>query len=281
MEENYAPSQNDSKKEPKDFVTRLSHKIQKTIGLTSNKPDILLDNQILSQINLKPESSLPTTITILNNNGATQITNLIRSEKMSNLFEEKVTPLQKNKQDSDSDSDSEIYFQGIQVAQSIGCPGPTGPFTNTFIYLNRDTEQILAKKTAIQWTSNPIKVGDIANITNTSEIFIWKSGFYIVCYNVCSLQSYKFSLFKNGDIVSGSTINYIAGFTQNSARVVMFVNKSDMSYPTSVSPTGFAAKIEVVNHTPTIPHVRIMNLDTTDTAPQLVSTISISLLSEI
>jgi len=305
MEETYTPSQNESKKETKGFVTRLSHKIQKTMGLTSsNKPDILLDNQISRQINLKPESSLPNTITIVDNKFLDDETmqlcepkmnKLIRSEKKSNLFEEETKEeitCKKDKKDTDSDTDTEpcteVRFRDIQVVQLTGCHGPTGPpgpscpFSNTFIYLNRETEQLLKKETAIQWTSNPIKVGDIANITNTSVIFIWKAGFYIVHYNVCSQQPCNFVLVKNGNIVSGSTINSIAGFEQNSVFLIMCINKSDLSFPTSISPIGFAAKIEVVNHTSTIPNIRLISLNTRDTSsPQMVATISISLLSEI
>ena len=296
MEENYAPSQNESKKETKGFVTRLSHKIKKTIGLTSsNKPDILLDNPLSAQINRKPESRLPTIITRVNNDTA-HIAKLIRSEKKSNLFEEECIPCKKDKYkasnsdsdtDSDTDLDTKVHFRNIQAqvqeVQSANCHGPTGPFSNTVICLNRDTEQLLAKDAAILWTLNPIKAGDIANITNTSEIFIWKPGFYIVYYNICSPQSCKFSLFKNGDIVSGSTTNYTVGSAQNSVRLIMVVNKSDLSFPTSLSPIGFATKIEVVNHTQTIPNVRLMSLNTMDmgTSTQMVATISISLLSAI
>jgi hypothetical protein len=259
-----------NKKETKDFVTRLSHKIQKTIGLTSNKQVISLDNQISSQITLKPESSLPT------------ITTLLRSEKKLNLFDEDVMPHKKDTDtDSDTDLDTRLYFRDIQEVQFIGCHGPPCPFSDTFIYLNRDTEQLIAKETAIQWTSNSITVGDIANITNTSEIFIWKPGLYLVYYNVCSQEACKFSLLKNGNIVSGSNINYIAGFAQNSVLLSMSVNESDLSFPTSVSPLGFAAKIEVVNHTPTIPNVRLINLNTKDIFPLVVATIRISLLSDI
>ena len=264
MEENYIPIQNESKKETKGFVTRLSHKIQKTIGLTSsNKPDILLDNQISSQIKLKDEPSLPTTITLLDNqfldNETTQICEpkmkqLIRSEKKSNLFEEEEEKekeditCKKDKKDTDSDSDTEpcteVRFREVQIVQLTGChgptgpPGPPGPYLNTLIYLTRDTEQQLAKAEAIQWTLQPIKVGNIDNITNTSDIFIWKAGFYSVY-------------------------------------------KSDLTFPTSISPTGFAAKIEVVNYTSTTPNIRLVRLNGSDTFPQMVATISISLLSEI
>lgn len=302
MEETYAPRQNESKKETKGFVTRLSHKIQKTIGLTSsNKPDILLDNQLSSQIKLKTESIFPTTITIVDNKFLDDETmqicepkmnKLIRSEKKSNLFEEEKEDITcKKDKDTDSDTDTEpcteVRFRDIQVVQLTGCHGPTGPpgppcpFSNTFIYLNRDTEQLLAKEEAIQWTLKPIKVGDIDNITNTSDIFIWKAGCYSVHYNVCSQQPCNFALVKNGDIVSGSTINSITGFTQSSALLIMCINKSDLTFPTSISPTGFAAKITVVNYTATTPNIRLIRLNSRDSFPQMVATISISLLSEI
>jgi hypothetical protein len=281
--EEYASIQHESKKETKDFVTRLSHKIQKTVGLISNKQDILLDSQISSQINMNTESCFPATSNELVNDFAPQITKLIRSEKRLDLFEDDDIFSKKDKYkgtDSDMDLDTGLHFRDIHEERLIGRCGSPCPFSNTFIYLDRDTEQLLAKDSAIQWTSNPIKLGDIGNIANTSEIFIWKPGLYLVYYNVCSQQACKFLLFKNGDIVSGSTINYIAGFNQNSVLLSMSVNNSDFTFPTSVSPTGFAAKIEVVNHTPTTP-VKLMNLNTTDNSPQMVATIRISLLSEI
>jgi hypothetical protein len=306
MEENYSPIQNESKKETKGFVTRLSHKIQKTIGLTSsNKPDILLDKHISSQIKLKTEPNLPATITIVDNQMLDYETiqicepktnKLIRSEKKANLFEEEeeeiICKKDKNKdKDSDSNSDSEtcteVRFREIQIVQLTGChgptgpPGPTGSSSNTLIYLNRETEQQLAKEDAIQWTLKPIKVGDIDNITNTSDIFIWKAGFYSVCYSLCSQQPCNFALVKNGDIVSGSTINSISGFTQSSVLLIMCINKSDLTFPTSISPIGFAAKITVVNYTATTPNIRLIRLNGRDTFPQMVATLSITLLSEI
>jgi hypothetical protein len=304
MEENYATSQNESKKETKGFVTRLSHKIQKTIGLTSsNKQDILLDNQISSQIKLKYEPNLPDTITIIDNQFLDndiietvepKMKTLIRSEKKLNIFEDReedITCKKNEDKDTDSDTDTEtcteVRFRDIQVVQLTGCRGPPGPQgppgsrSNTLIYLNREIEQQLAKEEAIQWTLKSIKVGDIDNITNTSDIFIWKAGYYSVYYSLCSQQPCNFALVKNGDIVFGSTINAISGFTQSSVHLIISINKSDLSFPISISPTGFAAKIAVVNYTAATPNIRLIHLNSRDTFPQMVASISISLLSEI
>lgn len=297
MEENCTTIQNESKKESNGFVTRLSHKIQKTIGLTSsNKPDILLDNHISKQIKLKSEAQFPTTITILDNQiqiCEPKTNKLVRSEKKANLFEEEKEKCKKDKDiDSDSDTDTctEVRFREIQIVQLTGChgpPGPTGPTgppgvcSNTLIYLARETEQQLATEEAIQWTLQPIKVGDIDNIANTSDIFIWKAGLYSVYYNVCSQQPCNFALVKNGDIVCGSTINTTSGFTQSSILLIMCINKSELSFPTSISPTGFAAKIKVVNYTATTPNIRLIRINSRDTFPQMSATISISLVDEI
>ena len=301
MEENYSSIQNESKKETKGFVTRISHKIQKTIGLTSsNKPDILLDNQISSQIKLKYEPTLPTTITIVDNQFLDndiietvepKMKRLIRSEKKLNIFEEDEDITCKKDNDSDSNSDSEtcteVRFREVQVVQLTGCRGPTGPpgprcpCSNTLIYLNREIDQQLAKEEAIEWTLKPIKVGDIDNTTNTSDIFVWKAGFYSVYYSLCSQQPCNFALVKNGDIVPGSTINSISGFTQNSILLIICINQLDLSFPTSISPTGFAAKIEVVNYTVSTPNIQLIRINSRDTFPQMVANISISLLSEL
>lgn len=305
MEATYAPRQYASKKETKGFVTRLSHKIQKTIGLTSsNKPDILLDNHISKQIKLKSEAQFPTTITILDNQiqiCEPKTNKLVRSEKKANLFEEEEKEKENCKKDKDIDIDSdsdtdtctEVRFREIQIVQLTGCHGPTGPTgppgppgppgvcSNTLIYLARETEQQLATEEAIQWSLQPIKVGDIDNITNTSDIFIWKAGVYSVYYNVCSQQPCNFALVKNGDIVCGSTINTTSGFTQSSILLIMCINKSELSFPTSISPTGFAAKIKVVNYTATTPNIRLIRINSRDTFPQMAATISISLVAEI
>ena len=174
-----------SKKEPKSIVTRISHKIQKTLGVSNT--DVVLEDTPLcndkSDNRLKPLSE----------------NRLIRSTKMIDLFAAEEVPYvhkedekeeedeseednkicNKKEYEKDEDDCAEICFREVQIVKITGCAGPTGPpgptampFSNTFICLNRETDKLLAKDDAIIWTSNIIKVGDINNIVNTSEIFI-------------------------------------------------------------------------------------------------------------
>jgi hypothetical protein len=257
-------------------VTRISHKIQKTLGVSNT--DIIFeprDNLI------KPPSD----------------NRLIRSTKMIDLFAAEETPyVHKAEGEADSkksesedekedektcdkvkdditeehaktcdkkeyeqeddrkvedDNCQEICFREVQIVKITGCVGPTGPpgpllsFSNTFICLNRETEQVLSKEDPIIWTSNTIKVGDINNVVNASGIYIWRPGYYMVYYNLCHKQPCQFSLFKNGTVINGST----TGSLQNSSFIIVRIDSADFISP---SPTGLAAKLEVVNHTSTV-----------------------------
>lgn len=265
MKENNSSSM---KKEPKSIATRISHKIQKTLGVSN--PDIVFeprDNLI------KPPSD----------------NRLIRSTKMIDLFAAEETPYvhkdegeesedektcdkveddrkvedekekeekeekscDKKEYDKEDDNCQEICFREVQIVKITGCVGPTGPpgpllpFSNTFICLNRETEQLLSKEDPIIWTSNTVKVGDINNVVNASGIYIWRPGYYMVYYNLCHKQPCQFSLFKNGTVINGST----TGSLQNSSFIIVRIDSADFISP---SPTGLAVKLEVVNHTSTV-----------------------------
>ena len=264
------------KKEPKNLVTRMSHKIQKTLGGVTSKNDVLdnLPTETL-QIQLKPVQTVPLPSVPLQIHPKTlpleqeqelflqednllqifepSVNKLNRSTKMADLF---ATKEEWKEEEDDEDSCSEVQFKEVQIVKITGCVGPTGPpgpttmpFSSTFICVNRETEQLLAKDDAIVWTSNKIKVGDISHIVNASGIYIWRPGYYMVYYNLCHKQPCKFSLFKNGAFVDGSTINSTIDSSQNSSFVIVRIDSSDFI---SLSPPGLAAKLEVVNHTPTV-----------------------------
>jgi hypothetical protein len=256
------------KKEPKTFVTRISHKIQKTLGSTTSKNDVIDDLQT-NTIQIKPEplhqvplhqvplQSVPLHQESLEQIFEPSVNKLTRSTKMADLLASE----EKEEESEEEDSCKEVHFKEVQIVKITGCVGPTGPaampFSSTFICVNRETEQILAKDDAIIWTSNKIKVGDISHVVNASGIYIWRPGYYMVYYNLCHRQPCQFSLFKNGAFVDGSTINSTIDSSQNSSFVIVRIDSSDF---TSLSPTGLAAKLEVVNHTPTVQNAPLVAL---------------------
>ena len=279
--------EHNEKKEPKTFVTRMSHKIQKTLGVVTSKNDVL-DDLPTETLQLKPIPSVPLETLQLNIHPETlplepekekdkekdketlsqifepSVNKISRSTKMADLFATEEECKEEGNEEEDEDSCKEVHFKEVQIVKITGCVGPTGPpgptakpFSNTFICVNRATEQLLAKDDAIIWTSNTIKVGDINNVVNASGIYIWRPGYYMVYYNLCHKQPCKFSLFKNGALVDGSTINSSIDSSQNSSFVIVRIDSSDF---TSLSPSGLAAKLEVVNHTPTVQNNHIVAL---------------------
>jgi hypothetical protein len=274
-------NETNSSKESKSIATRISHKIQKTLGV-SNK-DISIED--------KPVNRLIRSTKMIDLFAAEEIPYVHKVDREESEKDDESKEDDKSKEDVDSKEDDkskeddcqEICFREVKIVNITGCVGPTGPpgpllpFSNTFICLNRETEQILSKEDPIIWTSNQIKVGDINNDVNTSGIFIWRPGYYIVYYNLYHQQPCQFSLFKNGVVINGSTINSSTGSSQNSSFLIVRIDSADFICDEPLSPTGRAVKIEVINHTSTVSNIQLVVLNG---KPQVVATISVVLLFE-
>ena len=78
----------------------------------------------------------------------------------------------------------------------------------------------------------------------------------MVYYNLCHTQPCKFSLFKNGVVMHGSTINS----SQNSSFLIIRIDSTDFICDEPLSPTGRAVKLEVVNHTSMDPNVQLVTI---------------------
>ena len=242
------------KKEPKSIVTRISHKIQKTLGVSNT--DIVFEDKSVNRLIRSTK--------MIDLFAAEEIPYVHKDEREESEDEKEEEECEKeeventcDKEETEKDDESkeddcqEICFREVKIVNITGCVGPTGPpgpllpFSNTFICLNRETEQMLSKEDPIIWTSTQNKVGDINNNVNTSGIFIWRPGYYIVYYNLYHQQPCQFSLFKNGVVIHGST----KGSSQNSSFLIVRIDSADFICP---SPTGLAAKLEVVNHTSSV-----------------------------
>jgi hypothetical protein len=261
------------KKEPKSIVTRISHKIQKTLGVSNT--DIVFEPCDDKSVNRLIRSTKM--IDLLAVEEIPYVHKDEREEEENEKEEE--TEIEEEKTCDIEDDCTEICFREVKIVKITGCAGPTGPsgpllpFSNTFICLNRETKQILSKEDPIIWTSTQLKVGDINNVVNTSGIFIWRPGYYIVYYNLHHQQPCQFSLFKNGVVINGST----TGSLQNSSFLIIRIDSSDFICTEPLSPTGRAVKIEVVNHTPDVPNIQLVVLNG---ETPVVSTISVVLLFE-
>jgi hypothetical protein len=96
-------------------------------------------------------------------------------------------------------------------------------------------------------------------------------------YNLYHQEACQFSIFMNNALVPGSTIGSPTGSSQNSCTIIFQITAADVAgSPTEQSPTGFAAKLNVRNHTSFTPIVTLNGLTGSGyVSPQIVATITV------
>jgi hypothetical protein len=173
-----------------------------------------------------------------------------------------------------------FYFTG-----SPGPPGPPGPAnesksSDTFLNVYNTNQQQVLKNSPILFGMNNYVQGSCGHQADTSQIHIWKTGFYYVYTNIYHIEGCQFSLFKNSSsIVPGSTIGSLTGSSQNSSVVILEVTEDDISQPCMLSPHGKACIIEVYNNTPYIPFVTLYDSSGLGySVPQINATFTMFLL---
>jgi hypothetical protein len=167
-----------------------------------------------------------------------------------------------------------FYFTG-----SPGPPGPSGS-ADTFLNIYNTTHQQVLKNAAINFESNNYIEGSCAHGPGTSQIHLWKPGFYYVYTNIYHIEGCLFSLCKNMNaIIPGSTIGSLTGSSQNSSVVILRVTDEDICMACPLSPSGRACILEVYNNTPYIPFVTLYDSSGLGySIPQINATLTIYLL---
>ena len=152
---------------------------------------------------------------------------------------------------------------------------------STFIHLNRETDQLLAQEDPVIFNVVPVVVGDCGALINTSQIFFWRPGYYHFFTNLYHQEPCQFSLFLNGVLLPNTTIGSPTGSSQNTSTYIFEIKVTDFITATSLSPSGFAAAIEVVNHTSFVPTVLLNGITGSGShAPQITATVTAFLLQD-
>jgi len=122
----------------------------------------------------------------------------------------------------------------------------------TFINVYSTSEQKINTHKYILFEQINSIFGDCFLSPNTSEIFIWKSGFYSVYTSIFILEACQFSLIKNSNFITPvSTVGSMFSSTQNVNYFIIELKDEDMITPFSQSSSGFACKLQVINNTKT------------------------------
>ena len=99
--------------------------------------------------------------------------------------------------------------------------------------------------------------GSCGFILGTSDVYIWKAGVYHVSYRIFHLEPLQNAIFMNNVIVTGSIVGDQLSATVLSNTLLLSVSDSDITEPTSLSPSGFGALIQIRNHSSFSPIIHI------------------------
>lgn len=172
--------------------------------------------------------------------------------------------------------------QGLQGLQGVmgdtGAQGSTGPvFAQTFLHVDSNLPQSIGPEEPVSFDLTEVVYGSIAHVPNSGDVYIWQAGFYHVYFNIYHLEACQFTMFMNGAVVSGTTVGSPSGSGQNSATVLVYVSPSDVLVsPTLLSPTGFAANVQLRNHSSYAPIIHLDLASGSGSAPnQLTATMTV------
>jgi len=120
-------------------------------------------------------------------------------------------------------------------------------------------EQQIEHGSPIVFEHNETLHGQCCHIENTGDIWICSPGYYQVYMNMYHLEPCQFSIYKNNtDIIPCGTVGSISGLSQLSTAFVVRIRRSDMTQPCSMSATGYACLLQVLNNTSNIPYVTLI-----------------------
>jgi hypothetical protein len=164
----------------------------------------------------------------------------------------------------------------------MGPIGPTGPIgfdtnSKTLITAYSTTEQVVHQGEPVIFDTHACLSGDCYHMENASEIWIWKSGYYVVYTSLYHLEACQFSLIKNNiAIVPASTIGSLYGSSQNTTTFIMKITDADIITQTNLSKIGVGCKLQLMNNTAFSPSITLYGSSSSgNPLPQITATISI------
>jgi hypothetical protein len=139
-----------------------------------------------------------------------------------------------------------------------GVTGATGSMSQTFISVYSITSQTVVVENPIIYDAILNQMGNIGFLPFTSKIYIWQPGYYYVSSTFHHIEPCQFALFLNGNMY-GFPYSSSTGATHSYNDKIIKITMADMINETSLSSSGFAACLEVYNHSSFNPNIILNN----------------------
>jgi len=176
--------------------------------------------------------------------------------------------------DTEMDDNSSFAVIGPQN------PIPIPTYTPTFINLYSTSEQHIRQNDFVVFENINSMYGQCMHVPYTSEIYIWKAGYYSVYTSIYHLESCQFSLLKNSHFLApASTVGSLSGPSQNNNLFIMQIEEADMIINnTPFAPNGYACKLQIINNSQLsyMPYVTLIgSFASNNQLPQITASITI------
>ena len=136
--------------------------------------------------------------------------------------------------------------------------GPTGSLSDTFIHAYSITPQDVAQEEPVRLNFASAIIGNCGFVNDTTEVYVWQSGYYYISVALHHKEPCQFSIIKNDVVVvPGGIFSSPTGSSQSLCSLITYIDVSDMISPTSLSPSGFACKVQLRNHSSYVPIVSL------------------------
>ena len=165
----------------------------------------------------------------------------------------------------------------------VGPVGPAGPagadsesYEKTHLSICSMKEQYILVDEPITFEEQTASMGHCKHIEETADIYVWKSGYYLININIYTMSPCQFSIIKNMlYIVKGSTIGGISGSLQNTHTFIIHITEDDMITDFSDSLTGKTCVLQIVNSSSITRGINLYGSATSGTPiPQITASFS-------
>jgi hypothetical protein len=136
--------------------------------------------------------------------------------------------------------------------------GPTGAISQTFINVYSSTLQNVGVGTPVIYDGFINQSGSVGHIPFTSQVQVWQPGYYFISTMIHVVEPVQFALFLNGALY-GLPFSSSTGSAILCHDMIMYIGPNDIITPSPLSPTGFAATVETVNHISFNPNALLNN----------------------
>ena len=107
----------------------------------------------------------------------------------------------------------------------------------------------LITEAPVIFENNNIVYGDMAHDVGSPDLIVWRAVYYYITVILHHVEPCQFSVIKDDVFaVNNGIFSSPTGATQISHTLIVYIAPEDIITETTLSPTGFACKLQVKNH---------------------------------